>query len=86
MLLKAFLIASSLLLLMGCATKRPIKPSVVMCVIDAPAREGICSSTHTSETIFRAPINSLDKNVCFSPDDWYYIQNYIHYLESVCPQ
>lgn len=81
MRLKTWLIASSILI--GCASPPPIKPSVILCVLDSPKQEGICSGSQGQSNLFRIPIKDLDKNVCFSPDDWYYIQNYIHYLESI---
>lgn len=79
-------------LLVGCKGI-PEKPDPEICILDAPALEGICGTPKIEDpsdleiknliemAVIRVPISELDHSVMFRPKEWEKVQNYIDALE-----
>jgi hypothetical protein len=68
--------------LTNCATN-PIRKKIPTCVIDADAGMGLCKryDGKTSE-LENIPLELMDKNICFSPESFLMLQDYIDTLEA----
>jgi hypothetical protein len=69
------------LVLLTCASAP--KPVVDLCIIDYGNGQANCGPTVKFDPIPSrwVSLKDLNNNVCFSPDDWKLIQNYIDGLE-----
>lgn len=81
--LKILLISFSI---SSCATP-PERPSVLLCTADLVRKEGVCGRTKNyadpesqPEKTKRVPIEQLHKSVCFDPDNYEILKNYIDTL------
>lgn len=82
MQLQKLLLISSITLISSCATHSPRMPPVTVCVIDYPRAEAICKTP--GQEMKRIPLKNVDRNVCFSPDDWELVQGAIDELSGSC--
>ena len=73
------------LVAIGC-NDLPPKPDGDLCTIDLPRNQLVCSEIPKNDTDqpgkrYKLPIANADRYVCFSPDHWENIVNYIHALK-----
>ena len=52
-----------------------------ICGVDFPRAEGICKSP-SDQGFRRVPLSDLDKNICFAPDGFQQLLDYISDLEA----
>jgi hypothetical protein len=81
LLLIVSIVISVLTIWTGCASQ-PVKPRPLFCVLDTPRNQAHCQDPKGETPVMvKRDIKDLDKNVCFTIEDWTQIQTYIDELE-----